>query len=343
MRPPRRPTHLPPGALALLAALVATLPARAKAAPPTPDELAEAKSLFTKAEADEDAGRWSDALTKLRRVTAVKTTPGVRFHIGLCEEKLGHLVAALDDYAMAEQSGRAENKQEVVGVASEARTSLQARVPHMTVGLPARFVDGPLRAEVRLDGAIVPASSYGIAGPVDPGSHTIQAHAPGQLSYALTVTVVERQDARVDILFVPDPNAAPLPGAPAAAKAPPQAVSTDTSASTGGMGTNRRLAIIATAGAGALLLGGVGAYAAAAGDQSYWQGKCAGLGPSCMGMSNPTPTRVWDWTALGAWIGAAGAAGLSVYWWTRPDGGSTPSVQGSLVVGPGSVGLRGQF
>jgi hypothetical protein len=80
------------GGLVLFGLLLA--PTTSRAAEPTKTELAAARDLFARAERDEDGGRWGDALDKLRRASSVKMTPGIRFHIALCEENLGQLVAA---------------------------------------------------------------------------------------------------------------------------------------------------------------------------------------------------------------------------------------------------------
>ena len=75
-------------------------------APPTDAQIAAARDLFLAAERDEDAQRWAEALEKLQRVSVVKLTSGIRYHMALCEEHLGHLVAALRDYKAAANQAR---------------------------------------------------------------------------------------------------------------------------------------------------------------------------------------------------------------------------------------------
>src|SRR5258706_15123609 len=105
------------------------------AAPPAPSQaqVQAARELFQEAERDEDAKRWAEALEKLRRVAAVRLTPGVRYHIALCEENLGQLVAALADYTLAENQARAENAQDVLRLVGKKLESLRARVPRLTI------------------------------------------------------------------------------------------------------------------------------------------------------------------------------------------------------------------
>ena len=109
-----------PALAALLCSGLAALVAPAAAAAPTESELRAARQLFAEAEHDEDAGRWPEALEKLRRVEQVKHTAGVRSHVALCEEHLGQLARALDDYASAEAEARADGANDVVRSSSSA-------------------------------------------------------------------------------------------------------------------------------------------------------------------------------------------------------------------------------
>src|SRR5437660_11681354 len=147
------------GAVTLLCscALVLTGVARAE---PTPGEVQAARELFTKAEADEDAGKWADALDKLKRASSVKPTPGLRFHIALCEEKLNQLVAALADYTAADQMAHDQNNKDVVDAVAEPLKALRIRVPTLTIEVP------PAQgSQVELDGKAIAQGLYGVAMP----------------------------------------------------------------------------------------------------------------------------------------------------------------------------------
>jgi hypothetical protein len=65
------------------------------------DELKRARAQFQQATELEQAGNWAAALQQFREVGQVRMTPQVRFHIAVCEEKLGRLVAALGGYELA--------------------------------------------------------------------------------------------------------------------------------------------------------------------------------------------------------------------------------------------------
>ncbi len=68
---------------------------------PDKEELSRARARFQQATELEQAGNWAAALQQFREVGQVRMTPQVRYHIALCEEKLGKLVAALGGYELA--------------------------------------------------------------------------------------------------------------------------------------------------------------------------------------------------------------------------------------------------
>jgi len=322
---------------AVLACLFVVSISRASyAADPSAADLIAARALFARAEADERAGRWAEALVKIRRASTVKMTPGLRFHIALCEEKTGRLVAAADDYAAAQTAAQVANNREVLELVVEPIAQLKLRTPTITVSLPTPLAGDPPQAEVTLDGATLSRAALGAPVPVDVGSHTIQARAPGHTPYAMTLTVIERQAAVVEVQLLPLPAAAATVPAPPPldAPAPPRDVPGPP------VRSSRTLAAVATAGAVALVGGGLGAYAAAGSDAAYWQGACKNQGPGC---GNAAPVRAWDAVALGAWIAGAGAGVVAVVLWSRPATGSAEAAHADLRGGPGNLWLTGAF
>src|SRR5678815_2007627 len=126
-------------ALSLLLGLAAAaLPATA-AAQDTPaaesgaEALKKAREQFGQALALQTAGDWTGALTLLKEVAAVKSTPQVRFNMALCEEKLGRLVAALGDYELAAADARAEKADQVAEEVEARREALSQKIPKLTV------------------------------------------------------------------------------------------------------------------------------------------------------------------------------------------------------------------
>jgi hypothetical protein len=309
-------------------------PRPALAADPSRSELAAARDLFSRAERDEDAGRWADALDKLRRAGTVKMTPGIRFHVALCEEKLGQLVAALADYAAAEATARAEGNKDVLDAIADPIAALRARVPTLTITPPAGAKD----AVVSLDGTPLAPGLLGTPIPVEAGVHTVQAQATGHPPFAMTVSVFEKQAAAVEVRMPVGAAAAggPVSGSPAPRPAEAEPLGGAVAPSS----APRTAAIVASVGAASLVGFGLASYFIAGGQQSAAETACLTM-VSCDGLR--AGPRTWDALALGAWIAGGGVAAFSVYLWTRPAtlrDGSAPS---SLVIGPGAFRLEGQF
>jgi hypothetical protein len=290
--------------------------APALAAEPTPGQLQAARDLFTAATKDEDAQRWQEALEKLRRVADVKLTAGVRYHIAFCEENLGQTATALAHYTEAQSAAQREHDKDVLDLLTPAfLTGLRARVPTLTIDVP----DGIAGADVTLDGHAEPRGLWGVAVPVDPGQHHIEAHAPGRVSFTRELIVREREVTVLDAtmptlpampIAPPPPPREHAPRLPARSEPPPPSPST---------ASYRSLAAPLGTTIGAVLLagGGIGAFVLAANAQSSGQTQCAArTSGNCDDLR--TPVRDWDSVALGAWVGSAILATAAVVLWATP-------------------------
>jgi hypothetical protein len=163
-------------------------------AAPTAEELSQARARFQQGTELEQAGNWAAALQAFREVGQVKMTPQVRYHIALCEENLGKLVAALGGYELAAADADAVGP----GFREEVESSiqrLQARIPHLTI----ERGPGAQAATIVLDGVTLGASSVGVPVPVDPGPHTLSASAPGYEDFSTTIEVAEGGEETVDV------------------------------------------------------------------------------------------------------------------------------------------------
>lgn len=193
------------GSLALLA-----VPGAAWAQDPAPessaDALKRAREQFGQALALQTAGDWAGALTLLKDVAAVKSTPQVRFNMALCEEKLGRLVAALGDYELAAADARAEKADQVAEEVEGRLEALRQRIPKITV----KRGRGAETAEVAIDGVSVGDQVIGTPMPTDPGPHTIEAKAPGFKPFRKSLRLAEQQTETVELVLEPEP--VPPPG-----------------------------------------------------------------------------------------------------------------------------------
>jgi hypothetical protein len=196
---------------------------RGAIAAPTTAEVNAARETYREGVALEAAGNWAGALTKFQAVAAVKSTPRVRFHIGLCQEKLGRWNEALGAYKMAVTEASRERAADVVKEAQAAAAKIEGRIPRLTV----RRAPGAESSTISVDGVELGAASIGTEMPVDPGTHTIEIAVTGRAPRKITVEVKEGEHKSVDAAA---PDAEPSkPASTAASSAPaPAAVSSQT-------------------------------------------------------------------------------------------------------------------
>jgi len=181
-------------ALPLLAMMGSVVFCQAPAAAQDAGELKQARAQFQRATELEQAGNWTAALQAFREVGAVRMTPQVRFHIALCEENLGRLVAALGGYELALADAdnvgpdfKAEVEQNV--------TKLRSRIPKLVIARGS----GAAAAAIELDGVALGDSSIGVEVPLDPGPHAVTAHAPNHRAFSENITVKAGESASVTV------------------------------------------------------------------------------------------------------------------------------------------------
>jgi hypothetical protein len=172
-----------------------------------------ARAQFQQGLALETAGDWTGALDLFQQVALVKLTPQVRFHIGLCEEHLGHLVAALGDYELAAHEADQAKVVEVSAQVASRRDGLRARIPQLTIVRGG----GAEAALVSLDGVSLGAASVAVKLPIDPGPHTVEARASGFKPFRTTVDVAEKESKSVELTLEPLAAAASGPDTTATA------------------------------------------------------------------------------------------------------------------------------
>ncbi|HVH47099.1 MAG TPA: hypothetical protein VM925_32375 [Labilithrix sp.] len=313
--------------MALAALLIALCRADAAFGQAPGEEIA--RRAFEDGVALEKKGDFAGALGKFKESEQIKATLGNRFHKAYCLEMTGKVSAALIEYEVVERAARDANKNDVVEATRARLEPLRTKVPQVSLKLGA---SAPKNAEVALDGApVAPALLEGKTFRIDPGEHVITAHAPGHESFTKTLTAADSTTTSVEIVL---PVTAPEQSTAAAGSSSSGRSDKDASTS-----RSLTLPILTTAGAVVLAVGGVGAFVAAGSEQSELEKLCAAK-PSCS--EDKGPTRTFDALALGAFVGAAGLAALSVVLWTSKS--STPASASARVVTRSAwLGLEGRF
>lgn len=205
-----------------------------------------------------EAGRWQEAVDRFQRAESVVHSPVHLVYIARAEIELGKLVQAQERLLKVVQERVAPDDPEAIVQAHKDAdallTQLEPRIPQLTLQVEGA---GDKPVSVQMDGKDVPAAFIGVARPVNPGEHSIQATGEG-LSGQTTVALTEGEQKTAVVQLTPDPNAvAPAPtGAQPAATAEISATGQDQGVPGGGMDPRiMRIASYAAFGVGAVGFG----------------------------------------------------------------------------------------
>ena len=226
------------GTAGACAILLASVPAGAQ---PAQSDPVAATALFKAAKALVDAGNWAAGCAKFQASLDAQASASTMIHIALCHEHDGKIATAWDDYnralALNVETRGADRRRGLEDLAKKGAAALQLRLPQLRVVVKSP----PAGLKVTRDGKEVPVAALGDPLPGDPGPHEIVASAPGYKTETRSVTLAEAKTETVEITLAVDPNAG-------AAAAPPEKKAPG-------------VPVWAwVAGAGGLVLTGVGAY-----------------------------------------------------------------------------------
>lgn len=162
-----------------------------------PQEQQLAQALFDEGRRLMEAKRYGEACPKLAESQRLDPGGGTLLNLAICHEKDGKLATAKNDFdealALAIKDGRKDRQT----IARERMTAIDASIPRMTVMVaPSSDVDG---LEVKLDGLVLRRAAWGVATPVDPGSHLVEATATGRAPWSSSVTLYAAQKRTVDV------------------------------------------------------------------------------------------------------------------------------------------------
>jgi tetratricopeptide (TPR) repeat protein len=320
----------------LIVALLAGAPAHAGG---TAKEQAEV--LFREGRELLLAGKNAEACVRFEKSQAVDRALGTLLNLADCHESMGKTATALSDFQEAARWGESTGQKERSKVAKQRVEALMRRVPHLKVVAPAGLAD----LQVALDQAPLATQSLGVELAVDPGEHTLEATAPGRRAWKTTIQLpaepksVTVEIPELDSEMVAETNpvatgpASVAAAAPGVSQAPPQTAP--------GM-TKGRVASYVLLGTGAVGLAvGIGLGVNA---KTLWgaaQPNCVDRTCDATGFKMATDAKQSaNAASVAIAIGSTLAIGGGVLWiLTRPSS----SVRITPAIGPGAVGLQGEF
>ncbi|HEX9298004.1 MAG TPA: hypothetical protein VF881_19325 [Polyangiaceae bacterium] len=312
-------------------------------AEPTAADKATAQALFDQGKQLAASGKFSEACPKFEESQRLDPGVGTQFHLANCYEQAGRTASAWTLFLEVASASHAQGQLEREKVARARASSLQARLPKLTISVP----DGSRTSglEIKRDGVPVGPAQWGAPLPVDPGDHTITASAARKRSWqtaarlppeggSVTVSVPQLQDAPTE---TPPPLAA---ASPRSAPAEGPNASPRQSSARGTLG-------LVVGGAGVLVIGtGVvlGILAKAKFDSAQDHGYCDATGCEARGLEiRSEAVKRGNVATIVFSAGAVFTAGGLILWLTAPKSDAPRAAALSLTFAPSEVLLRGTF
>jgi hypothetical protein len=308
---------------------------------------AAARALFAEGRKLSSEGKWQEACVKFEESLRLVPGTGTRFNLADCWEHVGRTASAwsafLDVVAEAKAAGQTDREK----ASRERADALAPKVPKLVVQVTAPEPG----MSVQRNGVAVGEGSWGTPLPVDPGTITVQASAPGKKAFSQEVVAAQGGTVTVQIPAL-EADAAGTPSTPPPAAPPPADAATDAEATSGGLGTQKTVALV---------VGGVGVVGVAVGTIFFFQYSSKNddakavcpSGVDCEPGSAAKHEELVDdaksartLTYVGWGLGAAALGGAAVLYFTAPSS-ENPQTAWSIrpTVAPGAFGasVGGRF
>jgi hypothetical protein len=322
--------------LAVLCA-AATVGAHVPSARAQGGDTASALTLFEEGRKLAAEGRLTEACPKLQASYNLVQKLGTLLNLADCFERTGRTASAWARFTEAQTMAERTGQEERAELARTHATMLAPKLSRLVITVTAPAAAG---LEVRRDGAVVDPAAFGSPVPVDPGTHTIEAHAPQTQPWKQTVEVSPEAPQQAAVVV---PVLVPLAGVTADAPPPPSpvadappAVAEPAPASSGRAQRTWGIVLgsVGVAGVAASLIGG--AIASSEYQSSNQNGGCTNDVCTSSGLEKRSSASTIAGVATGFFVGGLALVGAGVVLYlTAPS--EQPAARTSLSVGPGSL------
>ena len=171
-----------------------------------------AEALFEAGVSLSERGMWSQACAKFEASEELDVAVGTLLRLADCYERTRRLASAWSRFREAASLAQAQTMPERARIAEIRAEALRWKMARLTVNVPS---SAPAGYSVQLNGSLVPRASWGSGLPIDSGSFTLEASAPGYVTFRRKVAVPSVEAARVQ-LTVPRLDAQPVLAPPPA-------------------------------------------------------------------------------------------------------------------------------
>jgi hypothetical protein len=171
---------------------------------------AAAQALYDDARQLVKAGRYAEACPKFKESYRLDPGGGTLLNLADCYEKQGATALAWTTFKEALAIAQRDGRNDRIEFANQHLATLDARLARLTV-----HVSDSVRVPgltISLDGAPLGDAAWGVAMPLDPGTHVIRAEAPGKQPFSTSVDVPSKASQEdVDVPKLADASGPPQP------------------------------------------------------------------------------------------------------------------------------------
>jgi hypothetical protein len=194
--------------LALVLSLGCPLAAFAQDQAPNASDVALARSLGLEGAQLADAGNCAQAIDKLQRAEALYHAPTILVRLGECQVAVGKIVLGTETLQrVVREVLPAKAPKAFVDAQARAKKALDAALPKMArLKIHIEMPPG-VRPAIKLDGEPISLAALDVDRPADPGSHVVEAGAPGFRAARAETTLPEGGSGSAELKLEPDPIA----------------------------------------------------------------------------------------------------------------------------------------
>lgn len=289
---------------------------------------AAAEALFEQARAAMAAGSFDIACARFRDSDKLDPAVGTRFNLADCEERRGRVATAWSLFrGVLSELAQDDDRRPI---AEQRARTLEPRIPYLRMQPSA---DTPPGVHVRIDGVELGEGSFGVALPMDPGTHELvlvpAAGGAGQRS-AFSLGEGERRD--LPIRFAP--SSAPAP--PTSPTVPAREEPAEGELFPAQNSQQKWAYVAGGVGAASLLFGAVTGVVTL-NKKNTAETNCSERRHVCnqAGIdANESGRTFGTLSAVGLGVGVVGLAAGAYLWLTAPESAS-PAAHSSIPVRPG--------
>jgi hypothetical protein len=162
------------------------------------NDLVLARTLFNDGRKLAASGHFAEACPKFEESARLNPGIGTAFNLADCWDHLGRTASAWAKYLDVAASAQVAHQADREKVARDRAAALEPDLSRLTIEVNPSNTG----VEVKNDGAPVGKASWGTPIPTDPGSHVIEATAPGKKAWKTTVQVGPR-GAKASVVVPP--------------------------------------------------------------------------------------------------------------------------------------------